>query len=388
VIIMGTPDATVQSLLSTTFGHVGWQWLALLVAAILAALIARVVVWVIVRLVSRVAKRTTVQWDDELVLEGRRPTRLLVGLLAFRLLMRPLSLGTSAKEIVLRLIAVTAVAATGWLAVRAVDVIAHAVERRARDDAEGAPDKELAARGVATQVRVLRRVANVTVGVVALALMLTQFEIVRTVGMSLLASAGLAGVVLGFAAQRTIGSLIAGIQLSATQPIRIGDAVIVEKEYGTIEEITLTYVVVRIWDERRLIVPMTRFLEQPFENWTKSSSQLHGTVYMYVDWTVPVEAVRAELRRIVEGHPLWDGRTQGVSVTDTKERTLELRVLVSAKDAGTLFTLRCEVRERLVAWLQSLDGGTHLPRVRLDRDARPERGRSEHARAVLSEAEH
>src|SRR5205085_11236343 len=141
--------------------------------------------------------------------------------------------------------------------------------------------------GVTTQGRVLRRGVNVAIGVIAIALGLAPFGVVRNVGVSLLASAGIAGIVLGFAAQRTIGSLIAGIQMSATQPIRIGDAVVIEKAWGTIEEVTLTYVVVKIWDERRLIVPMSRFLEQPFENWTKSSAELHGTVFLQVDWTLP-----------------------------------------------------------------------------------------------------
>jgi small-conductance mechanosensitive channel len=183
------------------------------------------------------------------------------------------------------------------------------------------------------------------------AIMLMQFEVVRNVGVSLLASAGVAGIVLGLAAQRTLGSLFAGIQLSITQPIRMGDEIFIENESGTIEEITLTYVVVKIWDERRLIVPMSRFLEQPFQNWTKVSSELHGTVMLQADWKTPIDELRAEVARLLKGNPLWDGRSEAVHVTDAKAGTIEVRVLVSAANATKLFELRAQLRERLVAWL-------------------------------------
>jgi hypothetical protein len=193
-----------------------------------------------------------------------------------------------------------------------------------------------------------------------------QFDEVRTVGLSLLASAGVAGVVLGLAAQRPVGALLAGIQLSITQPVRIGDTVIVENEWGIIEEINLTYVVVRIWDQRRLIVPMTRFLEQPFQNWTKVSPELLGSIFVYTDHRVPLDAMRAELDRAVKGHPCWDGRVCELVVTDVKERVLEIRSLISAANADDAWKLRCHVREKLVVWLANLDGGRYLPRTRVD----------------------
>ncbi len=185
----------------------------------------------------------------------------------------------------------------------------------------------------------------------------------RSVGISLLASAGVAGVVLGLAAQRTIGGVLAGIQISVTQPIRIGDTVVVENETGTIEEITLTYAILKVWDERRLVVPITRFLEQPFQNHTKVPSGQHGSVMLYASWTLPMDALRKELDRIVAAHAKWDGRTKSVSVTDTREQAIEVRVLVSTAAPGDLFDLRAHVRERLVAWLQAFEGGEHLPRV-------------------------
>lgn len=344
-----------------------WQWLGLLAIGALAWVVGVGVTRLAAAVGGRVARGTDAQWDDELVGAIRSPGRLFASALAFRILLAPLALSAAAMHVLSRIVGLFTIAATAWVVIRVVVVLAAAVERRAKTAAASAADAELRARGIATQVRVLRRVVNVTVGVVAAALMLMQWEVVRNVGVSLLASAGIAGIVLGFAAQRTIGSLIAGIQLSATQPIRIGDVVIVEKEWGTIEEVTLTYVVVKVWDERRLIVPMTRFLEQPFENWTKTSSELHGTVFFSVDWKLPIDAMRAELDRIVEGHPRWDKRTKNVLVTDAKGQTLEVRVLVSAADAGALWELRVHVREKLVQWLQSFEGGRYLPVVRIDR---------------------
>lgn len=347
------------------WGLAPWQWIALPIGAVIAVFLGGAIAYVLARIATRLAARTKIGWDDELVAMLRTPARFFFAALLFRILLDTLGLGAAAMHVLSRIVGIASIATIAWVAIRFVTVVARWVEQRAKSAAGAADDAELRARGIATQVRVLRRVVNVAIAVIALALMLTQFEIVRNIGVSLLASAGLAGIVLGFAAQRTIGSLIAGIQLSATQPIRIGDVVIIEKEWGTIEEITLTFVVVKVWDERRLIVPMTRFLEAPFENWTKTSAALHGTVFLQADWTLPPDLLRAELARLLEGHPKWDGRTQGVSVTDTKDRTLELRVLVSAANAGDLWDLRVDLREKLVRWLQDLEGGRYLPRLRV-----------------------
>jgi small-conductance mechanosensitive channel len=236
------------------------------------------------------------------------------------------------------------------------------VERRAIRGTEGRRDAALRIGGIQTRVRVLRRIVSVVFALCAGAFILLQFEVVRSIGVSLLASAGVAGIVLGLAAQRTLGSLFAGIQLSITQPIRIGDEVMIENETGTIEEITLSYVVVRVWDERRLIVPMTRFLEQPFQNFTKVSAELHGTVLLNADFTLPVDAVRRELDRLLENNPRWDRRSKAVHVTDAKGRTLEVRILVSAASSSELFDLRAELREHLAAWLAAFEGGKYLPK--------------------------
>jgi small-conductance mechanosensitive channel len=206
-------------------------------------------------------------------------------------------------------------------------------------------------------------VAIVVVGILALAIILMTFEKVRHLGTSILASAGIAGIIIGLAAQQTIATLLAGIQIAITQPIRLDDVVIVEGEWGRIEEITLTYVVVRIWDLRRLVLPITYFLEKPFQNWTRVSAELLGTVFFYVDYTVPVEAIRQELHRIVEGSKFWDQGLCILTVTNATERTVELRALVSAADSSKAWDLRCEVREKLLDFIQKNypDG---LPKVR------------------------
>jgi small-conductance mechanosensitive channel len=186
----------------------------------------------------------------------------------------------------------------------------------------------------------------------------------------LLRSAGVAGIVIGFAAQRSLGTLLAGFQIALTQLIRIDDVVIVEGEWGRIEEITLTYVVVNIWDQRRLIVPVTYFLEKSFQNWTRTSVELLGTVELYVDYSMPLDALRAELTRILEASKLWDRRVNVLQVTDAREHAVQVRALVSAADAGSAWDLRCEVREGLLRFLQQHHPDS-LPRLRLARAATP-----------------
>jgi small-conductance mechanosensitive channel len=203
-----------------------------------------------------------------------------------------------------------------------------------------------------TQLQFVRKLVVSMIVFVAAALVLMSFATVRKLGAGLLTSAGIASVIVGFAAQRSISNLLAGFQLAFTQPIRLDDVLVVEGEWGKVEEITFTYVVLRIWDERRLVLPLNYFIEKPFQNWTRTTSQLIGTVFLYTDYTIPVDAVREELKRVVEHHPLWDKRVCTLQVTDSKERTLELRMLVSASDAGRAFDLRCFVREKMVGFIQ------------------------------------
>jgi small-conductance mechanosensitive channel len=195
--------------------------------------------------------------------------------------------------------------------------------------------------------------------------MLMVFDSVRQFGASILASAGIAGIVVGFAAQKSIATLLAGFQIALTQPIRVDDVVIVENEWGRIEDITLTYVVVRIWDLRRLVVPITYFIEQPFQNWTRSSADILGTVFLHVDYSMPLDALRAELTRILTASPYWDGKVNVLQVTEAREQTLQIRALASAADASLAWDLRCEIRERLVSFVQR-NYPESLPRLRFD----------------------
>jgi small-conductance mechanosensitive channel len=216
-----------------------------------------------------------------------------------------------------------------------------------------------------TQLDFFRRASQMTIAGVTVALCLTTMPAVRAMGLSLFASAGVAGIIIGLAAQPTISNLIAGIQIALTQPIRIGDAVVVENEWGRVEEISSTYVVVAIWDERRLVLPLSYFLQKPFQNWTRQSSQLIGPVILYVDYALPVAALREQLGRILEQTPLWDRRVSNLQVTDLGEHAMQLRALVSAADADKAWDLRCHVREQLVTWIRETYPQA-LPRARME----------------------
>jgi len=209
----------------------------------------------------------------------------------------------------------------------------------------------LNARKRLTQINVFIGIANAIIVTIAIAFAFLTFDAARTVGLSLLTSAGVVGIIVGFAAQKSIGMILAGIQIAITQPIRLDDVVIVEGEWGRIEEITLTYVVVKIWDERRLILPVTWFLEKPFQNWTRSSAAITGTIFLYVDYDFPVESIRKALPEILKGNQDWDGRIVNVQVTNSTERFKEVRVLLSSADASKNWDLRTAIREKLIDFI-------------------------------------
>lgn len=223
----------------------------------------------------------------------------------------------------------------------------------------------LRARKIQTQYVVLENTIIFIVVVVAIGIALMSFSSIRNVGISVLTSAGIAGIIVGFAAQRALGTVLAGIQIAITQPIRFDDVVIIEGEWGRIEEITLTYVVVNLWDKRRLIVPSTYFLENPFQNWTRTQADILGTVFLYMDYTVPIESLRKEQTRLLKDNPLWDGDVNIIQVTETSEKTIELRALMSARNSGDAFDLRAYIREGLIAFLQK-NHPDSLPKLRMD----------------------
>ena len=248
-----------------------------------------------------------------------------------------------------------------WLLVRIVGAIEASILRRNPIEVSD----NLHARRIQTQTRVLSRVAMGAIILLGVALALMTFPAVRQVGATLLASAGVAGLVAGIAARPVFGNLIAGLQIALAQPIRLDDVVIVEGEWGRIEEITSTYVVVRIWDERRMVVPLAWFIENPFQNWTRRSAQMLGTAFLWLDYRTPMEEVRVELERICRDDPRWDGRVCIAQVTETGEHVMQVRLLVSARDSGAAFDLRCAVRERMIGFLARRHPYA-LPRLRAE----------------------
>jgi len=263
--------------------------------------------------------------------------------------------------VIRKLLVALLIALVAWIVVKLFRVLEDFLSAEMQMDVAD----NLRARKVHTEFRIFRRVVTLLVVVVATSAVLLQFEGFRQFGQGLLASAGIASIVLGFAAQRTLGNLIAGFQIALTQPIRLDDVVVVEGEWGRIEEITLTYVVVRIWDDRRLILPISYFLEKPFTNWTRKTSQILGTVFLHVDYGVPIDVLREELERIVSEDANWDGRVCDIIAFEARPTTLELRAVVSADDSGKAWNLRCRVREGLIAFLQR-EYPDALPRFRTE----------------------
>jgi small-conductance mechanosensitive channel len=249
--------------------------------------------------------------------------------------------------------------AATWLALRVIKGVTRGVIERHPATMED----NLQARRIQTQAKVLSRSAMVVVVLAGCAMALMTFPGARQVGASLLASAGVVGIVAGIAARPVFSNLIAGLQLALAQPIRLDDVLIVEGEWGRVEEITGTYVVLKIWDERRLVIPLQWFIEHPFQNWTRSSAQIHQSVFLYLDFAMPLDPLRTELQRLLEGAPEWDGRTAQAVVTDTTEHAMKVRVLVSARAAGPAFDLGCKVREGLLAFV-AREYPDCLPRAR------------------------
>lgn len=255
------------------------------------------------------------------------------------------------------------IALVTWLATAAVRGVAEGIIKLHPYDVAD----NLHARRVLTQTRVLSRTAMGVLLVAGLSFMLMTFPGVRQLGASLLASAGVAGLVVGLAAKSVFSNLIAGLQIALSQPIRIDDVLVVTGEWGRVEEITGSYVVLRIWDQRRLIVPLQWFIENPFENWTRQSAELLGSVMLWVDYSLPLEPLRAEAQRVCEASPNWDRRVCAVQVTDATDRSMQVRVLVSSASSGQNFDLRCELREALIAFV-AREHPEALPRLRTEFD--------------------
>jgi len=340
-----------------------WDGLLVNFGAAVAALLIGVLLYkALFAVMGRLANRADLPLSPIFVARMRPPSRLSLPLLALMFVAPSLSIPAELLAVVQHLFSLCFIGLITWLFINATLASRDIVISRYEMDGG---KESFKARAVYTQLTILVKIILVVVVVIALAAMLMTFAKIRAIGVSILASAGIMGIIVGFAAQRSLSTLLAGLQIAITQPIRINDVVIVEEEWGTIEEITLTYVVVKIWDLRRLIVPVTHFLDKPFQNWTRSTTNLLGTVFIYVDYTAPVAQIREKLHQVLQQSQIWDREVWGLQVTNAREHVLELRALMSAADAPATFDLRCEVREKLVAFLKE-SCPESLPRTRAE----------------------
>ncbi len=339
------------------------QWESIsrfVIVAALAVVFVLVVHYVVFAIARRAAMKTKLKGDEIIVRLLRGPSRLILALLAVYFVLPQAQLNDAALGLVRHGISLLLIAAMTWLVVRIVQSISQFVLAQY----ETGTLFDTRARRVQTQMRVLSRILSVVAVIVGVAAALMTFDTIKQLGASILASAGITGLIVGLAAQKVIANFLAGLQIAFTGPINIGDVVVIEGEWGRIEEITTTYVILKIWDERRLIVPFSKIIDSTFYNWSRSSSEVLGTIYIYADYQVPIDAVRAETVRIVNASVHWDGRTCGLVVTDATERAVELRVVISAADGSKQWDLRCEVREELIKYLQR-EHPECLPRTRM-----------------------
>jgi len=339
------------------FGEIP-DWIASLIIFAIFVVLGAVLHRLVFRLLKRTTENAGLLWRS-LVGRTEQPVRLAVfaAAMAFASSVAPLT--NYQTDIVRHILVLVLIGLLAWTARIALHIWMTIYLRKFELNASD----NLMARKHVTQSRILQRVANVLIIMVAFSWAMMTFEPVRQYGVSLLASAGAAGIVAGLALQPVLKNIFAGIQLAITQPIRIDDALLVEGEWGKVEEITSTYVVVKIWDWRRLVLPLSYFIENPFQNWTRETASLIGTVTIFLDFTIPVAKLREKAQEIAKASPLWDGDVFAVQVVDFHEATMEIRILVSARNSPDAFDLRCEVRENLITFIQDEYPET-LPKTR------------------------
>ncbi len=334
-------------------------WAVALLGLASAALLALAIHAIAYRIANRMLRRSRPGAAAAFVRRIRWPTRFILLAFFVAAVLPALPIAGDVALLLARIASLSLIAMFGWMLISVVNLGGDIVTLRYNIEIAD----NLAARRVRTQLDILRRAAVIVVFVITVSIMLMTIPEVREIGVSLFASAGVAGLAIGLAARPVLSNLIAGLQIALTQPIRIDDVVIVENEWGRIEEITSSYVVVRIWDERRLVVPLSYFIEKPFQNWTVKTAQVIGTVIWHLDYTAPIDAMRKKLDEFVRDSKHWDGRVALVQVTNTDKATIEVRALVSAANSGAAWDLRCEVREKMITYL-----GEHhpqsLPRAR------------------------
>jgi small-conductance mechanosensitive channel len=340
------------------------SWLPGTVASVLVLVLAGVFALVLHRIVTNTFLRlpgVQGRFLRSFVKQVRRPLQLFFVIAAVVTALPVAGFTDQTTSAIGQILLVVFILLVGYSAVLAAGIAADSYLGRWAIDQED----NLVARKHTTQVRILKRAADILIALVTVAAALMTFEPVRQYGVSLFASAGAASLVVGLAARPLLTNLIAGVQIAVTQPIRIEDAVIVEGEWGWVEEITSTYVVVRLWDWRRMILPISYFLEKPFQNWTHSSASLIGSVFLFTDYRVPVERLREQLTVFAKASPLWDGKVVNLQVSDALEQSLQIRMLVSARNAPQAWDLRCEIREKMIGWIQA-EMPEMLPRTRVE----------------------
>jgi small-conductance mechanosensitive channel len=321
--------------------------------------LALVVRWILLWLLRRLARTKGASLGQSLVKYGEKPTRWIFPLIGVLAVLPALSLRPPTKLALERVTELGLIATIAWLVILLVQISSDFLTARYRTDVAD----NLEARRIQTQFQMLRRIVVISVVVVTVAIMLMTFPGIRQIGEGILASAGLASLVVGMAMKSTFSNVIAGVQVAFAQPFRLDDAVVIEGEWGWIEEIGTMYVVVRLWDLRRLVLPLSYFLEHPFQNWTRSTANLLGSCFLYTDYTAPLDAIREELQQICRSTPLWSGTVCVLQVTDCKEHTIQLRALMDARNSSDAWDLRCLVREKLIDFLQK-NYPQSLPRVR------------------------
>jgi len=317
--------------------------------------------WILQARLAHWASKTKMKLDDILVPLLGRILRIIIVVLGIILFLPLLDLPSRYVDMTEKLSSMVIIVAVAVI----LFTIVNTGEKAILFEKDLTQADNLSARKIYTQVKLLGKAAHVAIGLCTIAAILMLFQQVRSIGTSLLASAGVAGIIAGIAAQQTLANLFAGFQIAMAQPIRQDDVVIVEGEWGRIEEITLTYVVVHIWDDRRMVLPLTYFIQKPFQNWTRSSSQLLGSVFVWVDYSFPVEEGRKALKSIIESNPLWDKRFWNLQVSDCSEKTMQLRILATSQDSSKAWDLRCKIREEFIGFIQKTFPES-LPRVRVN----------------------
>jgi small-conductance mechanosensitive channel len=348
-----------------------WSWSMGILTT--SAFLGFFVYWIVTAIESRLARIPGKDIHGLTLKHCRAPLRIVLPLLFAFVTLPAVDLPEKFSILLTDSLRTLLILSSGWLLIRLTSVFKDLILRKYHLDAAD----NLEARKIHTQLMVIRKITIVGITVVTLSVVLMGFERFHELGTGILASAGVAGLVVGLAARTTFSNLLAGVQIALTQPIRIDDAVLVENEWGRVEEITLTYVVVRIWDMRRLILPISYFIEKPFQNWTRISASIIGSVHLHVDYTIAVETLRKEFFRLLEKSPHWDRQVRAMQVVAAGERTMELRAIMSAPDSPAAWDLRCEIREKLIDFIQKKYPDA-LPKSRVVLEEKGKGGESPH----------